>query len=137
MEGFLVTMDIEKVFDSSDHLFLMSVLKTFGFRDFMTWIETVRKNQEYCVINSGKSTQCFKLQRGARQGNPRSAYLFVLALEVLFSLIKNHKRFEGLEIFYYYFIYSSYADDTTFLRNKRSIFELVKTLCIFSFLSGL
>ena len=30
-EGFLVTMDIEKVFDSLDHTFLISVLKKFRF----------------------------------------------------------------------------------------------------------
>ena len=30
-EGFLVTMDIEKAFNSLDHTFLISVLKKFGF----------------------------------------------------------------------------------------------------------
>ena len=30
-EGFLVTMDIEKAFDSLDHIFPISVLKKFGF----------------------------------------------------------------------------------------------------------
>ena len=30
-EGFLVTMDVEKAFDSLDHKFLISVLKKIGF----------------------------------------------------------------------------------------------------------
>ena len=30
MEGFLVTMDVEKIFDSLDHKFLISVLKKLG-----------------------------------------------------------------------------------------------------------
>ena len=45
-EGFLVTMDIEKAFDSLDHDFLSSVLTKFGFgTNFITWIEYLMKNQ--------------------------------------------------------------------------------------------
>ena len=32
----------------------------------MTWIENVTKNQESYVLESGKTTQYFKLQRGTR-----------------------------------------------------------------------
>ena len=67
MNRFLVTMDIGKTFHSFDNLFLMSVLKKFFFgEDFMSWIKTVPKNQEPCVINSCKTTHYFKLQRGTR-----------------------------------------------------------------------
>ena len=34
----------------------------------------------------------FKLQKGARQGDQISAYLFILALEILFYLIKTNKK---------------------------------------------
>ena len=45
MEGFLVTMDVDKAFDSIDHKFLSSVLKKIGFgQNFISWIETVLKN---------------------------------------------------------------------------------------------
>ena len=67
MEGFLVTMDVEKAFDSLDHKFLISVLKKFGFgQNFISWIEIILKNQESCVINGGTTTKYFKLNRGAR-----------------------------------------------------------------------
>ena len=47
MEGFLVTMDVEKAFDSLDHTFLISVLKRFGFgQNFGSWIEKILKNEE-------------------------------------------------------------------------------------------
>ena len=88
INGFLVTMDIEKAFDS---LNLLAVLKKIGFgTSFSNWIETILNKPESCVINSGKTTQYFQLNRGARQGNPISAYLFILVMEVLFTLIKNN-----------------------------------------------
>ena len=90
-EGFLVTMDIEKAFDSLDHTFLISVLQKFGFgNNFVKWIETLISKQESCVINVGNITQYFHLERGARQGDPVSAYIFILALEVLLSSFFIH-----------------------------------------------
>ena len=40
-------------------------------------------------MNSGVTTKCFKLNRGVRQGDPIPAYLFILALEIYFFLIKK------------------------------------------------
>ena len=46
-EGFLVTMDIQKVLDLVDHTFLISVLKKSGFgNNFVCWIETLTSKQE-------------------------------------------------------------------------------------------
>ena len=71
MEGFLVTMEVGKAFDSLDQKFLVSVLKKFGFgQNFISWIEIILKNQESCVINGQTTTKYFKLNRGARQGDP-------------------------------------------------------------------
>ena len=137
-EGFLVTMDIEKAFDSLDHTFLISVLKKFGFgNNFVNWIETLISKQESCVINGGNTTQYFHLERGARQGDPILAYIFILALEVLSFLVRNNKDIKGLNIFDHLFLYTAYADDTFFLENKESIEELVKTFTLFSSFSGL
>ena len=74
VEGFLVIIDIEKAFDSVNHCFLLQILKKFGFGiDFVSWIKTILKNQESCIINGGKTRKYFKLERGARQGDPISA----------------------------------------------------------------
>ena len=81
IEGLLMTVDIEKTFDSINHSFLMCVLKKFGFgNEFRKWIQILMKNSESCVIKGGKTTPYFMLERGTRQGDPISTYLFILAL---------------------------------------------------------
>ena len=134
-----MTVDIEKAFDSINHSFLMCVLKRIGFgNEFRKWIQILLKNSESCVFDGGKTTSYFKLERGTRQGDPISAYLFIIALEVVFSLIKANPNIEGLQFFSHTFLYSAYADDTTFfLRNEKSATEVIKTFDKFSLFSGL
>ena len=46
--GCLVTMDIEKAFDSLDHDFLVHVLNKFGFRsNFIRWIKLLLNSQQF------------------------------------------------------------------------------------------
>ena len=100
LEGFLVTVDIEKAFDSVNHCFLLQILRKFGFGiDFVSWIKTILNNQESCIINRGKTTKYFKLERGAPQGDPISTYLFILVLEIFFIFVKNNPKVKGLNIF--------------------------------------
>ena len=83
-------MDMEKAFHSLDHSFLISVLNKTGFREnFIGWIKILLYNQESRLLNGGFTTKYFNLEKGARQGDPITAYLFILALEILFLLIKN------------------------------------------------
>ena len=139
IEGLLITVDIEKAFDSINHSFLMCGLKKFGFGNkFRKWVEILMKNSESCVINGGKTTPYFKLGRGTRQGDPISDYLFIIALEEVFSLIKTNTDIEGLQYFRHTFLYPAYADDTTFfLRSEKPAIEVIKTFDKFSVFSGL
>ena len=90
-------MDIEKVFDSLDHDFLVNVLNKFGFgSNFISWIKLLLNSQQSCVINGGNTTPYFNLGKGAHHGDPVSAYLFSLALEVLFVFIKSKKNIRGI-----------------------------------------
>ena len=95
LKGFSITIDIEKAFDSFNHCFLLQVFQKFGFRvDFVSWMKTILKNQEF----SRKTRRYFKLERGAQQGDPISADLFVL-LEIFFIFVKNNLQVKGLNIF--------------------------------------
>ena len=108
-------MDIEKPFDSLDHDFLILTLEKYSFgKNFILWLKILVRDQESCVINGGTTTKCFLLRSGARQGDPISIFLFILALEILFILIKLKPEIEGMTIFDYNYLYSAYADDTTF-----------------------
>ena len=118
VDDLLMTIDIEKAFDSVNQFFLTSILKRYGFGDdFIKWIKTLLKNQESC-LKCRKTTFYFKLERGTQQGDPISAYLFILVLEIAFILIKTNNNIEGLNIFNHNFLYTAYTDDTTFFYKK-------------------
>ena len=120
---------MKKAFDSLDHNFLISTLEKYGFgKNFILWVKILLRDQESCVVNGSTTTKYFSLGRGAHQGDPISAFLFVLALEVLFILIKSKSEIEGMTIFDYNYLYSAYADDTTFfLKDIVSVKHIVDT----------
>ena len=134
-----MAVDIQKAFDSVNHLFLVTALKKFGFGEtFIKWIQILLRNQESCIINGGTTTKYFKLQKGTRQGDPISAYLFILVLEIAFIFIKENKNIKGINIFDNIFLYSAYADDTTFfLSDEDSVIEVINAFHKFSLISGL
>ena len=46
-EGFLVTMGIEKAFDSLDHNFLISTVEKYGSgKNFMLWVKILLRVEE-------------------------------------------------------------------------------------------
>ena len=139
MEGYLLTIDIEKAFDSVDHYFLLAILEKYGFKkNFLRWIETLLNNQESCIINGGITTHNVKLKKGTRQGDPISAYLFILVLATVFCAIKLNKNIKGLNIINHEFLYTVYADDTTFFfKDKISVLETLNIFHKFSLVSGL
>ena len=133
VKGYLVTVDIAKAFDSLYHTFLISAIEKFGLgKTFTDWVKIFLNKQELCVINGGITTKYFKLEKGAWQGNPVPAYLFILYLEILFMLIKNSKNIKGIKMFENTFLYISYAGDSTFfLKDKNSIKERLNTINYF------
>ena len=127
-------MDTEKAFDSLDHNFLIFISEKYGFgKNFILRLKISLRDQESGVIDGSTTTKFFSLGTGARQCGSVSAFLFILALEILFFLIKLKPEIEGLTIFdYNYLFYSVYADDVTFfLKDTISIKHMVDTFYFF------
>ena len=126
-------MDIEKAFDSLDYDLLLS----FGEK-FIYWIKVLLNDQQSGIINGAFTTPYFNSEKGARQGDPISAYLFILALKVLFELIKNNADIRGIAIFNHTFLYTAFAEYSTFFLNDLLSFKnLIVTFKLYYLFSGL
>ena len=115
ISGILFSADFEKAFDLIELAFLFAVLESFGFGpQFIQWVKTFLNNAESCVINNGHSTGYFPLERGTRQGNPLSAYLFILCVESLFIQIREDENIKAIVVGNQEIKLSAYADDAGF-----------------------
>ena len=89
----------ESAFDSLDQTFMLSVLKKFGFgSSFIKWVKVMYTGMESSVLNGGYSTGYFPLERGTRQGDPLAQYLFIVAIEILATLVRNNNNIKGITI---------------------------------------
>ena len=130
IEAVLFSADFEKAFDSIEHSFIISTLRAFGFGpDFIQWVRTFFKNVESCVMNNGRSTRYFLFQRGTRQGDPFSAYLFISALEILLIQIRENANIKGIIIDEMEIKLSAYADDGSFFVIDVQSLQLIFFMC--------
>ena len=85
------------------------------------------------ILNGVFTIKYFNLEKGAFQGDPVFAYLFIFALEIIFLLIKNDSSTKGIKTFDYVFLYRAYADDSTFfLKNLASVKKLLDIFFYYS-----
>ena len=119
---------------------MFKVLRAFGFGpDICQWISTFYKGIKSTVAVNGQLSQCFLIQRGCRQGDPISPYLFILCVEILATMIREDKNIKGISIGETEHKISQYADDTEImLEGDRNSFErTIKIIDIFGKKSGL
>lgn len=140
MPGLLLLVDFEKAFDSVSWEFIQKVLSIFNFKDSIKcWIQTLYNNAESAVTQNGFISERFKLERGCRQGDPLSPYIFILCAEILAILIKSNPEIKGIEIEGEEYLISQYADDTSFMLDgsPSSLDNTLRVLDYYAGVSGL
>ena len=138
--GMLLLVDFKKAFDSISWNFMYKCLHFFGFgQQFIKWIKLLINNVKLCVIQNGIFSDFFNIERGCRQGDPISPYLFNLCVEVLAIMIRHNKEVKGILLEGKEYCLLQYADDTcVFLDGiEKSLNSALDLLFQFSKYSGL
>ena len=138
--GILLLIDFEKAFDSLAWSFLYKSLDFFNFgSDIKKWIKLFITDIKSCVSVNGSISPWFKIERGCRQGDPLSPYLFLICSEILALMIKQNVNIKGYFISEIEIKISQLADDTSlFLDGSKESFEYcVHTILEYAKYSGL
>lgn len=101
--GLLMLIDFEKAFDSISWSFIHKI----------DWVNILNTYFKSAILQSGHLSDQISIQRGCRQGDPVSPYLFIFCAEILSILIKQNKEIKGVIINNKEYKLIQYADDTS------------------------
>jgi len=98
----LFKVDFGKAFDSIDWFYLETVMKKMNFPTlWCKWIMEYVSTASMSVLVNGNPTDEFKFERGLRQGDPLSPFLFLIVAEglnVMMNALVEAGLFSGYKV---------------------------------------
>ncbi len=140
IEGYLVSLDAKKAFDSVNHNFIDGVLCKFNCSEyFRKIVRVLYHNITSRVIVNGYLSDKFPIQRSVKQGDALSCVLFIMCMETVIKSINQNPLIASIRINNVVVPkVLAFADDIAVLvSNKTSIIETIKEYNLFSKVSGL
>lgn len=92
-------LDLEKAYDRVDHNFLFRAEAKMGIPE--EWVrlpEAIYSVSTSAILVNGIKSEFFSLGRGVRQACLLSPLLFLMAIEPLACLVRQHPDLRGLEL---------------------------------------